>query len=133
MTDSVVDTHALSWYLIADARLSDAARARLAAGEAGFSRIFVPGIVLVELAYLQERGRVDATAVDRALGIFVDGGAYVLAPLDAGTVRALGRVPRAAVPDMPDRIIAATALQYGLPLITRDAAIHRSGVVEAVW
>jgi predicted nucleic acid-binding protein len=34
---------------------------------------------------------------------------------------------------MPDRIIAATALQLGLPLITRDEAIRRSGVVPVVW
>lgn len=106
---------------------------RLTAAETGRIRVFVPGIVLVELVYLEERRRVDAAALDRALAIFVAGGAYALAPLDAGTIRALRRRPRPAVPDMPDRILVATALQLGVPLITRDAAIRRSGVVETVW
>lgn len=128
-----VDTHALYWHLTEDPRLSESARMRLTAAETGRIRVFVPGIVLVELVYLEERRRVDAAALDRALAIFVAGGAYALAPLDAGTIRALRRRPRPAVPDMPDRILVATALQLGVPLITRDAAIRRSGVVETVW
>lgn len=38
-----------------------------------------------------------------------------------------------AVADMPDRIIVATALHLGLPLISRDAAIARSAAVPMVW
>jgi predicted nucleic acid-binding protein len=33
---------------------------------------------------------------------------------------------------MPDRIIAATALHLGLPLVTRDARIVASGI-NTVW
>jgi PIN domain nuclease of toxin-antitoxin system len=34
---------------------------------------------------------------------------------------------------MPDRIIVATALHLGFPLISRDEAIQRAAVVPIVW
>ena len=37
-------------------------------------------------------------------------------PLDYNVASALRSIPRDIVPDMPDRIIAATALHLGLPL-----------------
>ncbi len=36
------------------------------------------------------------------------------------------------VPELPDRIIAATALYLGLPLISRDRAIQQASI-EVVW
>src|SRR5438128_511620 len=55
-----------------------------------------------------------------------------LAPLDLEVARAVGRIPREDVPDMPDRIIAATALRLGVPLVTRDGRI-RASQVETIW
>jgi predicted nucleic acid-binding protein len=55
-----------------------------------------------------------------------------IAPLNLAVVDALASVPRSAVPDMPDRIIAATAVSLGLPLITRDARI-RSLSIATIW
>jgi len=42
------------------------------------------------------------------------------------------RVERAQIPDLPDRIIAATALYLGLPLISRDRRILLSDV-DTIW
>jgi predicted nucleic acid-binding protein len=42
-------------------------------------------------------------------------------------------IPCADVPDMPDRIITATAYQLDLPLITKDQKIKNSRVVSVVW
>lgn len=42
------------------------------------------------------------------------------------------RVPRAEVPDMPDRIIAATAVCLGLALISKDRKIQLSGA-KTIW
>ena len=52
--------------------------------------------------------------------------------LDLSIARALRRIPRAVVPEMPDRIIAATALYLGLPLVTRDLRI-RSADITTIW
>ena len=54
------------------------------------------------------------------------------APLTGDVVDAMRRVPRDKVPDMPDRIVAATAVQLGIPLVTADAQIHASGT-PTIW
>ncbi len=59
---------------------------------------------------------------------------YVIeeAPLNAEIVEIMRQVPRGDVPDMPDRIVAATALYFGVPVISRDARIRASGI-ETIW
>jgi len=56
----------------------------------------------------------------------------VEAEVDAEVALAVQQVPRTQVPDMPDRIIAATALHLGVPLISRDRRISLSAVAT-VW
>jgi predicted nucleic acid-binding protein len=41
-------------------------------------------------------------------------------------------VPREAVPDLPDRVIAATALLHGVPILSRDRRIQASGL-QTIW
>ena len=95
--------------------------------------IFVPTICLVEVIYLVEKDRLPASALDRILNYLDEPNSGIeLVPLDRGVVEALGRIPREIVPDMPDRIIAATALHLGLPLVSRDPDIRASGI-ELVW
>lgn len=60
-------------------------------------------------------------------------GSYAVAPLDLAVARALWSVPHTLIPEMPDRIITATALALSLPLITRDATIQRSSLVQTIW
>ena len=57
---------------------------------------------------------------------------YVTAPLDSAIAQAMRRVPRDAVPDMPDRIIATTALHLDVPIISRDRRIQASGLTT-IW
>ena len=42
------------------------------------------------------------------------------------------KVSRAEVPDLPDRIVAATAVYFGVPVISRDGRI-RSSAVQVFW
>ena len=53
-------------------------------------------------------------------------------PVDEEVAEAVHRVPRDLVPEMPDRIIGATALSLGLPLITRDRRIAATGI-KTIW
>jgi len=53
-------------------------------------------------------------------------------PLDRYVAQALNHIARTEVPDMPDRIIAATALYLGIPLISRDGRIETSSLTT-IW
>lgn len=133
MPDAVTDTHALIWYLENDARLSSAASALFDACDRGLSIVYIPTICLVEIVYLQEKGRIPSDLKDRFdLVLRSRQSGLILADLTAAVADALTRVPRAEVPDLPDRIVAATALHLGVPLISRDRKIQASSVTT-IW
>jgi predicted nucleic acid-binding protein len=52
--------------------------------------------------------------------------------LDAAVARALLEIPRDDIPDMPDRVIAATAVHAGVQVISRDRRISISRV-PTIW
>ena len=133
MPDLVTDTHGLIWYLEDSPRLGPAAREAFGACDRGEVIIYVPTICLVEITYLQEKGRIPADVKAR-LDVELQAGTsgLVLAALTADVASAVARVPRAKVPDMPDRIIAATALHLGLPLISRDRRIQLADA-NTIW
>jgi len=130
---AVADTHAVIWYIFGDARLSVTARNTIEQIAAEGNQVAFSSITLAEIIYLSERGRIDAATLDRLLRA-VDGENAVLAevPFDRNIAQSLMRVERAQIPDLPDRIIAATALYLGLPLISRDRRILLSDV-DTIW
>ncbi len=133
MSAVVTDTHALLWYLSNHPKLSAGARLAMEAAEAAGAPIYVPSIVVVELRYLVEKGTITEADYGIVITALKDSTtALTIAPLDLDTADALSLIPRAIVPDMPDRIIAATALHLGLPLVTRDTRIRASSVT-IVW
>ncbi|MFN8512993.1 MAG: PIN domain-containing protein [Thermomicrobiales bacterium] len=129
----VADTHALHWYLQADPHLSVAAKAILSATEAAGDQIAISTITLAEMVYLIDRGRLNA-AILAQVAILLDrqSATWVAIPVDRGVVSAMARIPRAEVPDLPDRLIAATALMLGVPVVSRDRKI-RSSFVSSIW
>lgn len=132
MKEIVADTHSLVWFLFDPSRLSAAAAAAMNA--AANSTIYVSAISLVELAYLIDKGRFTDLALDLMIQVINDpASGVVLAPVDLPLAQAVRRVPRRLVPDMPDRIIAATALHRNLPLVTADQQILSAGIVTTIW
>ncbi len=133
MTGVVSDTHAAIWYLNDHPSLSATAKAAMIGAVIAGGSIVVASITLVELTYLIEKGRIHPTLFDSLIRTLDDpSSGFVLAPLDLGITSSLRSVPRATVPDMPDRIIAATALHLGLPLISRDRKIKASAI-QTIW
>ncbi|MCA9438394.1 MAG: PIN domain-containing protein, partial [Candidatus Omnitrophica bacterium] len=53
-------------------------------------------------------------------------------PIEPAIIDSIEHIHRESVPDLPDRIIAATALHRGLPLVTRDRQLRESEV-ETIW
>jgi hypothetical protein len=54
------------------------------------------------------------------------------APFTAEVAEALIEVPREEVPDMPDRIVAATAIYLRVPALSRDGRIRTSSI-QTIW
>lgn len=133
MLHAVADTHAVIWYLYDDPRLSESARmviekAAMAGDQIGFSTM-----TLAEIVYLVEKGRIQSEALGRVLAMLDEPRAVLRdLPLDRAVVSAMRSVDRNEVPDLPDRIIAATAQLYEVPVISRDRQIRLSSV-ETIW
>jgi PIN domain nuclease of toxin-antitoxin system len=85
------------------------------------------------MVYLAEKGRIPPTAVRDLTRELLDP-QYPLheLPVDALVAQEMTSIGRADVPDMPDRIIAATGLRYGVPVISRDGKI-RASKIQTIW
>ena len=133
MLSVVADTHAILWSLLLPQRLSANALAAFDQARRLGEPVYVSSISLVETLYLEEKGRLQKGTLTRLKNAFQgEDSGLVLVPLDSNVTEAMERIPRDAVPDMPDRIIAATALALNLPLVTRDGKIKASGIVT-IW
>lgn len=95
--------------------------------------IVVSSISLAEIVYLVEKNRLPASAYQDLKNALADPD-YVIeeAPFTGEIVDAMRQVPREDVPDMPDRIVAATAVYFGAPVISRDGRIRASNL-QTVW
>ncbi|NEQ69933.1 MAG: type II toxin-antitoxin system VapC family toxin [Symploca sp. SIO2D2] len=133
MTSVVADTHTVVWYIFDLARLSAALTALEEAVNAG-NPIYISAISIVEIAYLVEKGRLAEEVLTRILNALDDPKVgMTLAPLGRNVSATIREIDRATVPDMPDRIIAATALSLGLPLVTRDLKIQGLTNIQTIW
>lgn len=133
MNNAVTDTHALIWYLQDSSRLGAGANQVFDACDRGEVVIYVPTICLVEIIYLQEKNRISSNLKLQLDAEFKTGNSgFVIADLTVEVVNFMEQIPRQTVPDLPDRIIAATALCLGLPLISRDSKIRLS-TVNIIW
>jgi PIN domain nuclease of toxin-antitoxin system len=129
----VADTHAALWYLLKNPSLSATARRFMNDAAAAGQDILVSPISLAEIVYLVEKNRLPASAYEDLKNALADP-EYVIeeGPFNCEIVEAMLKVPRAHVPDMPDRIVAATAMHFRVPVISRDGRI-RSSSVKTIW
>jgi PIN domain nuclease of toxin-antitoxin system len=125
-----IDTHALVWYLSRPKRLGRSARSLLREADSGRVSVLVPAIVAIELSLLREAGR-DIVGVPQLEALLAAQPAFRLLPLDLPQAREFAFLQ--SVRDPFDRLILAAARMTGAPLITADATIHSSALVEAVW
>ena len=133
MVVAIADTHTTLWYLFSDPRLGRAASAFIDATVADGNYIGVSAISVAEMVYLIEKGRIPSTALTEVQAAVADPKAVLkYVPVDQDIATNMAAIPRDEVPDLPDRIIAATAHLYGIPVLTRDGRI-RSSNVQSIW
>jgi PIN domain nuclease of toxin-antitoxin system len=130
---AVADTHTAIWHLFGDARLSAHAASAIQDAAIARQKIAISSITLVEIVYLVEKGRLPEIAflecrraLDDSEHVFAEAG------LTGAIVDSMKQIPRAEVPDMPDRIIAATASYFHVPVISRDRRILAANL-QTIW
>lgn len=129
MTSVVVDTHAIVWYFLKSINLSATALAAIDNADS----VYVASISIVEIIYLKEKGKLPEEALQRLIQALADvTTGWLIIPLSTEIAQAIAQIPRDIVPDMPDRIITATAFYLNLPLVSCDAKIQAANI-QTIW
>lgn len=132
----LLDTHVLYWMANESKRLSKRAREAIHQTRQEQGRhsagIAVATITVWELAWLAQNGRI-AVAVSVESFVREAVARVILRPVTPEIAALAVRLPEEFPKDPADRLIAATAMVEGMPLVTADKRIRQSKVVETVW
>jgi len=130
----VIDSHVLYWWLDGFPRLSKRADEVLREARDADAPLLVAPVTFWELADKERRGRFSSRRPVREWpGLIAKVPWMEVVDTDASIWLAAAELDWAHR-DPADRIIAATALAHGVPVLTKDRVFHRKGCpVEAVW
>jgi predicted nucleic acid-binding protein len=92
--------------------------------------LYIPAMVLAEVGYLSEKNRIDIglAQIER----YMAGNKYIQ-PYNITFTTIKETFTITDIPELHDRIIAATAKELGIPLITNDPKIQASSFVKTIW
>ena len=129
----VTDTHPLIWFSTRKySQLSPKILSAFEKADAGESLIYIPAVVLWEIAILQNLGKINlperfsfwSNKLLRKQG-------FKIIPLETSIIA--NAVNYGFNNDLFDKIIVSCAAEFDLPLITKDSAITESKLVEIYW
>jgi PIN domain nuclease of toxin-antitoxin system len=127
----VLDTHALLWWALDPDKLSEKARQIVDGMERQGG--FASSISIWELGVKVKRGKLQLPLpIEELVRRLEQGGVVELLPVDTAVwLRSLSLAWDH--PDPADRVIVATALMRGVPLLTTDDAIRAFDGAITIW
>lgn len=128
----LLDTHVVIWLALEPGRISKRARAAIQETRQRGEGLAVSDITLLEIATIENKGRIKLNASLEAFLAEIEARFIVLPITGRICVSALA-LPAAYPRDPADRVIGATALVEGFPLITADDGIRRSKTLKTIW
>lgn len=132
MTVPLLDTHAWIWWIDGDKRLDRRLSAKLDAYPAD-QRPLISDISLWEVAMLVNRGRLALkVSFDTWLAAAASPRTVRVMPINSLIAADVARLPDTFHRDPADRVIVSTSRVHGLPVLTRDQLIAKSGLVR-LW
>ena len=129
----LLDTHVFYWAAAAPRKLSrDALRAVEKGGRTG--GLSISSVTLFELAQFMRGERIRGVGsvhgvIEELLGAIRP----VVHEISLGIAVAAADLPRSFPGDPMDRLIAATSIVVGIPLVTKDERMLESGLVDTIW
>jgi PIN domain nuclease of toxin-antitoxin system len=129
----VLDTHALIWYIEGNPRLGQSAKQVM---DDATSELVLPAIALAEALDIIPKGRTSIPDVNTILQRILTDTRITIQPLTLAILEQ--SLVASAVPEMHDRLIAATALWleslgHEANLLTMDPKIIAAALVRIVW
>ena len=128
----LVDTHVVLWQALEPARISRKAAGVIEETRHSGQGLAISDMTLLEIAVIESKSRIHLSASLETFLTEVESRFVVLPITGRVCVRAMG-LPVTYPKDPADRIIGATALVEGIPLITADSDIRKSKALPTIW
>lgn len=127
----VLDTHALLWWALDPAKLSE--KAETVCRQMEKDGAFASAISVWELGVKVKNGKLElGVSIDEFVRRLQLGNVVELVPVDSSVwLRTVNLKWQHR--DPADRVIVATALEKGLSLLTKDETMHAYSGVHCVW
>jgi len=129
---TLVDTHVVLWLALEPGRISKRAKAVIEQARQRGHGLAISDITLLEIATAENKGRVTLnSSLETFLSEIVT--RFTVLPITGKVCVRSIELPDTYPKDAADRIIAATAIVEGVPLVTADDAIRRSMALPTIW
>jgi len=126
MNSFVSDTQALVKFMLGRKVINDACHQAFLDADQGKNIIIIPAIVLMEVMYLFEKNRIDVNLLQTKE--LMQSENYQFEPLSLEILEVASQITD--IPELHDRLIAATARYLDIPIITNDPEILASSFVD---
>ncbi|HMJ98004.1 MAG TPA: type II toxin-antitoxin system VapC family toxin [Reyranella sp.] len=126
MTDLLLDTHIVLWLDSGDERLGEATRRTIDTAWKAGGRILISSVSVWEIAILVDKGFIELDLpVNEWVERFLDRPGLEAVALDHVTAARAYSLHHLEHRDPADRLLIASAIGLGCPLVTRDDRIRR--------
>jgi len=122
----VTDTQALIKFMMGQKVINEQCHQAFLSADRGESIIIIPAVVLMEVLYLFEKNRITIDLIQTE-DLFKSKN-YQFEPLSLEILKTASEIND--IPELHDRLIAATARYLDAPLITNDPVIRKSAFVK---
>jgi len=128
MKSYVTDTQAIIKFMMGKKVIDEKSHRIFLSAERGESIIIIPAVVLMEMLYLFEKNRIEISLFQTE--DLMKSSNYQFEPLTLEILKTASEITD--IPELHDRLIAATARYFNIPIITNDPVIRNSEFVEIV-
>ena len=129
MSTYVIDTQALVKLLNGKKVINATIDNILQGADSGKNIIVIPSVVLFEIGYLHEKGRISVSLAE-VKDVLAHSLNYMEEALSLAMIEAAFGIPD--IPELHDRLIAGTARYLNVPVLTNDPLIRASKFVTCV-